>query len=240
MLEVKNLEVRYGNIVAVRDMSLVIDDGQAVCLVGSNGAGKTTTMSTISGLLKPAAGQILLDGEDITGLPPHVIARKGLIPVPEGRHIFAKLTVNENLIMGAFSLTDRKTQNENFEKAMELFPELKTRLKQYGGTLSGGEQQMLAIGRALMANPKILLLDEPSMGLAPIVVNRIFDAIRKIKSEGVTIFLVEQNAKKALGIADFGYVVERGEIVLKDTGANLMVNEDVAKAYLGGGVRKNV
>lgn len=238
MLKIENLEVRYGNIIAVRDMSFYVEDGQAVCLVGSNGAGKTTTLNAVSGLLKPYSGSIKLDDEEIGGLPPHIIARKGLIPVPEGRKIFAKLSVLENLIMGAYSVSDKKRRDSNMEMGMELFPELKTRLKQYGGTLSGGEQQMLAIARALMASPKILLMDEPSMGLAPIVVDRIFDAIRKIKAEGVTIFLVEQNAKKALNIADYGYVVERGQVVLKDSGKSLLKNGDVAKAYLGGRIEK--
>ena len=238
MFEVKDLEVRYGSIIAVRDMSFYIEDGQAVCLVGSNGAGKTTTMSAISGLLKPASGSICLDGEEITGLAPHLIARKGIIPVPEGRKIFPRLSVLENLVMGAFAVKSKKLQRDRLENALELFPELKNRLKQYGGTLSGGEQQMLAIGRAMMAGPRILLLDEPSMGLAPIVVNRIFEAIKKIKEEGVTIFLVEQNAKKALGVADYGYVVERGSIVLKDSGKKLLANSDVAKAYLGGSIKQ--
>lgn len=238
MLKIENLEVRYGNIIAVQDMSFYIEKGQAVCLVGSNGAGKTTTMNTIMGLLKPHGGSIKLGDEEIGGLPPHEIAKKGLIPVPEGRRIFAKLSVRENLLMGGYSIADKAKAQQNMEMGLELFPELKTRMKQYGGTLSGGEQQMLAIARALMASPQILLMDEPSMGLAPIVVDRIFDAIRKIKTQGVTIFLVEQNAKKALNVADYGYVVERGRVVLKDTGKSLLKNEDVAKAYLGGRIEE--
>lgn len=234
MLQIDNIQVRYGNIIAVNEVTFKINEGQIVCLVGSNGAGKTTTMNAISGLLRVSKGSIKLDDIEITGLPAHTIARLGLIPVPEGRRIFAKLTVYENLIMGSYAIKNKLKISNSLEMVLSLFPELKYRFKQYGGTLSGGEQQMLAIGRALMGNPKVLLMDEPSMGLAPIVVNRIFEAIARIKSEGVTIFLVEQNANKALGIADYAYVVERGRITLSDTGKALLKNQEVVNAYLGG------
>jgi len=233
MLQIDNLQVKYGNIIAVNGISFKIDEGQVICLVGSNGAGKTTTMNAISGLLKITKGSIKLDDMEISNLPAHTIARLGLIPVPEGRRIFSKLTVYENLIMGSYLIKNR-LRNKNLEMVIDLFPELKSRFKQYGGTLSGGEQQMLAIGRALMGNPKVLLMDEPSMGLAPIVVNRIFDAIARIKEEGVTIFLVEQNANKALAIADYAYVLERGQISISDTGKALLKNHEVVNAYLGG------
>lgn len=234
MLQIDNIQVRYGNIIAVNGISFKIDEGKVVCLVGSNGAGKTTTMNAVSGLLKITQGSIKLDDMEISNLPVHTIARLGLIPVPEGRRIFSKLTVYENLIMGSYLIKNRMINNNNIEMVLDLFPELKSRFKQYGGTLSGGEQQMLAIGRALMGNPKVLLMDEPSMGLAPIVVNRIFDAIARIKDEGVTIFLVEQNANKALAIADYAYVLERGQISISDTGKALLKNQEVVNAYLGG------
>jgi branched-chain amino acid transport system ATP-binding protein len=234
MLKISNLQVKYGNIIAVHDISFKVDKGQIVCLVGPNGAGKTTTMRTISGLLKPANGSIILEEQELTKMQPYDIAKLGLIPVPEGRRIFAKLTVKENLIMGTFARKSGKNLNKNIDKVMGLFPELKARMKQYGGTLSGGEQQMLTIGRALMANPKIMLMDEPSMGLAPIIVNKIFNTIKEIQKEGTTILLVEQNANKALEIADYAYVIERGKIILEDKGSEMLKNEMVVKAYLGG------
>lgn len=237
MLAIEKIQVKYGNIIAVNDISLEIQEGQIVCLVGSNGAGKTTTMNAISGLVKISSGSIKLDGVDISNKPVHVIARTGLIPVPEGRKIFAKLTVYENLVMGAYTIKNQSEIKNNLAIVLKLFPELESRFKQFGGTLSGGEQQMLAIGRALMGSPRILLMDEPSMGLAPIVVNRIFEAISKIKREGVTIFLVEQNAKKALAIADYAYVVERGRITMSDSGKALLNNQEVVNAYLGGAVQ---
>lgn len=237
MLAIDKIQVKYGNIIAVNEISLQIQEGQIVCLVGSNGAGKTTTMNAISGLVKICSGSIKLDGADISNKPAHMIARAGLIPVPEGRKIFAKLTVYENLIMGAYTIKNQSEIKNNLAIVLKLFPELESRFKQFGGTLSGGEQQMLAIGRALMGSPKILLMDEPSMGLAPIVVNRIFEAISKIKKEGVTIFLVEQNAKKALAIADYAYVVERGRITMSDSGKALLNNQEVVNAYLGGEIQ---
>ncbi|NLC63952.1 MAG: ABC transporter ATP-binding protein [Thermoanaerobacterales bacterium] len=234
MLKVSNLQVKYGNITAVHDISFKVGKGQIVCLVGPNGAGKTTTMKTISGLLRPANGSINLEGQELTKMQPYEIAKLGLVPVPEGRRIFARLTVKENLIMGTFARKNGNSFSENFDRVMDLFPELKRRLRQYGGTLSGGEQQMLTIGRALMASPKIMIMDEPSMGLAPVIVNKIFKTIKEIQKEGTTILLVEQNANKALEIADYAYVIERGKIILEDLGSEMLKNEMVVKAYLGG------
>lgn len=237
MLTVKNIQVSYGNIVAVRDVSFSVAVGQIVCLVGPNGAGKTTTLRALSGLVPIKEGHVELEGVGLTNKPAYEIARAGLVPVPEGRRIFSRLSVKDNLVMGAYTEKDAKRQTHNYEKVLSLFPELKERLNQFGGTLSGGEQQMLAIGRALMANPKVLLLDEPSMGLAPIIVEKIFAIIKEIQNEGTTVLLVEQNANMALQIADYAYVLERGSIVLQDTGKAMLQNEAVILSYLGG--RKN-
>jgi len=234
LLEVDNLHVYYGHIHAVKGISLQVDKGEIVTLIGANGAGKSTTLKTISGLLHPREGSIKLDGQTIGQVPPHEIAAQGIAHVPEGRHIFPRLTVDENLAMGAFTLKDQAVIDRQKELAFHLFPRLKERRDQQGGTLSGGEQQMLAIGRALMMNPRILLMDEPSMGLAPVLVESIFDTIRDInQSQGTTILLVEQNALMALGLASRGYVLQTGEIVLQDTAQSLQVNEMVRKAYLG-------
>lgn len=233
MLEVSDIHTFYGNIHALKGISLSVERGEIVTLIGANGAGKTTTLKTISGLLKPHQGCILLDGEDITQLKAHDIVYKGVVMVPEGRGIFARLTVAENLDLGAYSLTSTKTLAADQERVFSTFPRLKERQKQVAGTLSGGEQQMLAIGRALMAHPRLMLLDEPSMGLAPILVESIFDTIQQINKEGTTILLVEQNALMALSIANRGYVIQTGEIVLADAAASLEANEMVRKSYLG-------
>ena len=234
LLEVNNLQVYYGHIHAIKGISLQVDKGEIVTLIGANGAGKSTTLKTISGLLHPREGNVKLEGQIIDKIPPHQIAEMGIAHVPEGRHIFPRLTVEENLEMGAFTLTDRAVIERQKELVFHLFPRLKERRNQKGGTLSGGEQQMLATGRALMMNPRILLMDEPSMGLAPVLVESIFDTIRDInKSQGTTILLVEQNALMALGLASRGYVLQTGEIVLQDTATNLQSNEMVRHAYLG-------
>jgi len=234
LLEVNNLQVYYGRIHAIKGISLQVDKGEIVTLIGANGAGKSTTLKTISGLLHPREGNVKLEGQTIDKVPPHQIAEMGIAHVPEGRHIFPRLTVEENLEMGAFTLTDRAVIERQKELVFHLFPRLKERRNQKGGTLSGGEQQMLATGRALMMNPRILLMDEPSMGLAPVLVESIFDTIRDInKSQGTTILLVEQNALMALGLASRGYVLQTGEIVLQDTATNLQSNEMVRHAYLG-------
>jgi branched-chain amino acid transport system ATP-binding protein len=232
LLDVKDIHVFYGNIEAVKGMSFHVDRGEIVCLIGANGAGKTTTLRTVSGLLRPAEGAIFYDGQRIDLLPAHEIVGLGVAQSPEGRRIFPRMTVRENLDMGAFTRKDAE-QRQDLERILELFPILKERARQAAGTLSGGEQQMLAIGRALMTKPKLLLLDEPSMGLAPIVVERIFQTIREISQQGVTILLVEQNAAQALGLADRGYVIETGRIVLEDEARALLANERVRKAYLG-------
>jgi branched-chain amino acid transport system ATP-binding protein len=234
LLEVNNLQVYYGRIHAIKGISLQVDKGEIVTLIGANGAGKSTTLKTISGLLHPREGNVKLEDQIIDKIPPHQIAEMGIAHVPEGRHIFPRLTVEENLEMGAFTLTDRAVIERQKELVFHLFPRLKERRSQKGGTLSGGEQQMLATGRALMMNPRILLMDEPSMGLAPVLVESIFDTIRDInQSQGTTILLVEQNALMALGLASRGYVLQTGEIVLQDTATNLRNNEMVRKAYLG-------
>ena len=234
LLEVNNLQVYYGRIHAIKGISLQVDKGEIVTLIGANGAGKSTTLKTISGLLHPREGHVKLEDQIIDKIPPHQIAEMGIAHVPEGRHIFPRLTVEENLEMGAFTLTDRAVIERQKELVFHLFPRLKERRSQKGGTLSGGEQQMLATGRALMMNPRILLMDEPSMGLAPVLVESIFDTIRDInKSQGTTILLVEQNALMALGLASRGYVLQTGEIVLQDTATNLQSNEMVRHAYLG-------
>ncbi len=233
-LEVKNLHVSYGAIKAIRGISLEVEKGEIVTLIGSNGAGKTTTMNTLAGLIKPADGQIIFKGENIAGHDAPDIVARGITLSPEGRQVFPKLSVWENLDMGAYTVKDSSVRKRGFEQAFDLFPILKERSNQAAGTLSGGEQQMLAVARALMSNPELLMLDEPSLGLAPIIIQNIFQLIKRINSMGTTILLVEQNAKMALGISDRGYVLETGKIVHTDTGENLMKSEEVKNAYLGG------
>jgi branched-chain amino acid transport system ATP-binding protein len=232
-LDVKDIHVFYGNIEAVKGMSFHVDQGEIVTLIGANGAGKTTTLRTLSGLLRPREGAIFYEGQRIDLLPAHEIVTLGVAQSPEGRRIFPRMTVRENLDMGAFIHRDHARQREDMERMMELFPILRERERQAAGTLSGGEQQMLAMARALMARPKLLLLDEPSMGLAPLVVQTIFDTIRDINSQGMTVLLVEQNAAQALSLAHRGYVIETGKIVLEDEASALLENEQVRKAYLG-------
>jgi branched-chain amino acid transport system ATP-binding protein len=234
LLELKDVHTYYGAIHALRGVSMSIEEGEIITLIGSNGAGKSTTLRTISGLLKPRQGEITIRGERIDGRAPHAIVALGVSQSPEGRRVFARMTVHENLEMGAFLRRDRAALVADFERVYTLFPRLRERTSQRAGTLSGGEQQMLAIGRALMAAPKILLLDEPSMGLAPILVEQIFGIIKTINEQGTTILLVEQNALMALGVADRGYILQTGEIVLTDTAAALAHNEAVQRAYLGG------
>ncbi|MCG2721991.1 MAG: ABC transporter ATP-binding protein [Thermodesulfovibrionales bacterium] len=231
MLELRDLHTFYGPIEALRGIDLEISQGEIVSLIGNNGAGKSTTLMTISGILKPQSGDILFEGESIRESAPHKIVRMGISQVPEGRRIFPKLTVRENLEMGSFS--GRGDAASAFEMVFGLFPVLQERQNQFGGTLSGGEQQMLAIARALMCHPKLLLLDEPSLGLAPIIVSKIFKTIREINREGVTVLLVEQNARAALKLSRRGYVLENGQILLRGNGAELLNNNDVKKAYLG-------
>jgi branched-chain amino acid transport system ATP-binding protein len=233
LLSVSNLEVAYGNIPALRGIDLDVNKGEIVTLIGANGAGKTTTLRTISGLLKPKTGDVTYDGRTITGIKPHVITAMGVSHVPEGRGIFANLTVNDNLELGAYLRKDKIKQSE-YERIFTLFPVLKERIKQSAGTLSGGEQQMLAISRALMSKPQVLLLDEPSLGLAPQMVQTIFRVIKEINAEGTTILLVEQNAHMALVTAHRGYVMETGRIVLTDDTKALLSSDRVKKAYLGG------
>ncbi|MEA2461679.1 MAG: branched-chain amino acid transport system ATP-binding protein [Actinomycetota bacterium] len=233
LLELKDVVVRYGGIEAVRGISLEVEDGESVTLIGGNGAGKSTTLKSISGVKKIAGGEIYFQGERIDGAPSHRIVEMGLCQVPEGRRIFPRMSVRENLTMGAYSRRETKTMKEDYERVFDLFEVLKEREKQMGGTLSGGEQQMLAVGRALMSHPKLLMLDEPSMGLAPLFVEKIFDLLRKIHEQGTTILLVEQNAQVALQQADRGYVLESGEIVLQDDAKKLLTNDEVRKAYLG-------
>lgn len=234
MLKVENLVVRYGMIEAIKGISFEVRDGEIVTLIGANGAGKTTTMHTISGLLKPASGSIMLDGVDLTKTQSHKIVSMGLAQVPEGRRVFAQQTVEENLLLGTYSRTDKNNFQKDLEHVYSLFPRLEERKKQLAGTLSGGEQQMLAMGRALMSKPKIMLLDEPSMGLSPLLVKEIFRIIEDINKQGTTVLLVEQNAKMALAIADRAYVLETGKITLEGTGEELAASEQVRKAYLGG------
>jgi len=235
MLEIKNLSVSYGAINALHGVSLSVAAGSIVTLIGANGAGKTTTLKTISGLLKPKAGEIIYDGRNIAALPPHEIVKRGLAHVPEGRMIFANLTVRENLLMGAYLQRDKKIIRRELEFVFATFPRLQEREKQIAGTLSGGEQQMLAIGRALMGWPKFLMLDEPSLGLAPLLVKTIFEKIVEINRErGLTILLVEQNANRALEISHSGYVLETGRIILSDNSIALRQNPQVQSAYLGG------
>jgi branched-chain amino acid transport system ATP-binding protein len=234
LLELRDVHTYYGNIHALKGISLTVELGEIVTLIGANGAGKSTTLKTISGLLRPREGEIWFDGARLDGTAPHHIVAKGICQSPEGRRIFPRMTVKENLEMGAFQRDSGPELDGDFERVYALFPRLKERLSQNGGTLSGGEQQMLAIGRALMARPKLLLLDEPSMGLAPILVEQIFDIVRDINASGTTVLLVEQNALMALGIAKRGYILQTGEIVLQDAADRLMVNPEVQKAYLGG------
>ena len=234
MLTIKNLNVYYGAIHAVKDLNMEVGDGEIVTLIGSNGAGKSTTLHTISGLIKPKTGSILYKGEEIVGIPAHKLVGRGLVQVPEGRHVFAEMTVMENLDMGAYLRTDKDGIARDKERVFEKFPRLKERVSQTAGTLSGGEQQMLAMGRALMSRPQLLILDEPSMGLAPLLVREIFSIIKEINSEGTTVLLVEQNANMALSIADRAYVLETGRVVLSGTAASLAASEAVQKAYLGG------
>ena len=233
MLSIKNLNVYYGAIHAVKDLDLEVGDGEIVTLIGSNGAGKSTTLHTISGLIKPRTGSIEYKGTDIVGIPAHKLVGQGLVQVPEGRHVFAEMTVMENLDMGAYLRKDKDEVARDKEKVFLKFPRLKERVSQVAGTLSGGEQQMLAMGRALMSKPQLLLLDEPSMGLAPLLVREIFSIIKEINDEGTTVLLVEQNANMALSIADRAYVLETGRVVLSGTAAELAASEAVQKAYLG-------
>jgi branched-chain amino acid transport system ATP-binding protein len=231
MLEVVGLEVRYGAIRAIKGISFHVGEGEIVALLGANGAGKTTTQKTISGMLRPSAGRITFLGQRIDGVPAHELIRLGICHAPEGRHVFPRMTVAENLDMGAFRF--KKIDQADLDRVLELFPRLQERYRQVAGTLSGGEQQMLAIGRALMGKPRLLLLDEPSMGLAPMVVAQIFDIVREINESGVTVLLVEQNAAQALALADRGYVLETGELVLHGTGSELLADDRVRAAYLG-------
>lgn len=233
LLELENVHSYYGHIHALKGISLYVNEGEIVTLIGSNGAGKSTSLRTISGIIHAREGKVLFDGKDITHVEPHLVVNMGLGHVPEGRGIFPKLTVYENLEMGAFTVTDQNAIKERLELVFELFPRLKERITQFGGTLSGGEQQMLAIGRGLMLNPRILMLDEPSMGLAPVLVDLIFETIKKLNDKGTTILLVEQNALMALSIANRGYVLQTGGIVLTDDAAKLKKNEMVQKTYLG-------
>ena len=234
MLRVEDINVYYGAIHAIKGISLDVPDGEIVALIGSNGAGKSTTLRTISGLMRPKTGRIMYDGEDITGVPAHKIVGKGLCQVPEGRHVFANMTVMENLELGAYLRNDKDGIAKDMEAVFEKFPRLLERKDQISGTLSGGEQQMLAMARALMSRPKLLLLDEPSMGLAPLLVKEIFNIIKEINASGTTVLLVEQNANMALSIADKAYVLETGRITLSGTAAELASSEEVRKAYLGG------
>jgi branched-chain amino acid transport system ATP-binding protein len=233
MLEVENIHSYYGNIHALKGISLTVEKGEIVTLIGGNGAGKSTTLRTVTQTMKPREGRVILEGEDLAPYKAHEIVNRGMAMVPEGRRIFARLTVAENLEMGAFVRKDKNAIAQDLERVFTLLPRLKERRTQLGGTLSGGEQQMLATARALMAGPRILLMDEPSMGLAPVLVETIFDTIQRINKEGTTILLVEQNALMALSIANRGYVLQTGEIVLQDTAANLNKNPMVQKAYLG-------
>jgi branched-chain amino acid transport system ATP-binding protein len=233
MLEVKDLKVAYGKILAVKKISFSVDEGQVVTLIGTNGAGKTTTLRTISGLIRPASGEILFQGKRIDAVPAHEIVTLGLAHSPEGRKIFPQMTVEENLLLGAFTRSDSAEIKQDLDAAYDLFPILGERRTQQAGTFSGGEQQMLAMGRAMMSRPKLLMLDEPSMGLSPLMMKVIMATVRTLQSQGTTILLVEQNAQAALKLADHGYVLEVGKIVLKGTGKDLLVNDAVRKAYLG-------
>ena len=233
MLEVKDIEVFYGVIQAIKGISFEVNEGEVIALIGANGAGKTTTLQTITGLVSPKKGQILFEGQDITRVPAHKIVSMGMAHVPEGRRVFAQLSVLDNLKLGAYTRKDKEEIEETLIRVYKRFPRLEERKNQIAGTLSGGEQQMLAMGRALMSHPKIILMDEPSMGLSPIFVNEIFDIIQEVSQSGTTVLLVEQNAKKALSIADRGYVLETGRIVLEGDAKDLLNNDQVKKAYLG-------
>jgi len=233
LLELENVHTYYGNIHALKGLSITVEQGEIVTLIGANGAGKSTTLNTICGLLRPRQGRIRLAGDDLTAYKPHQIVAKGVVQVPEGRRVLGRLTVTENLEMGAFTRNDKAGIAQDMERVFALFPRLKERRRQISGTLSGGEQQMLATGRGLMARPRILLMDEPSMGLAPVLVDNIFDTIKQLHQEGTTILLVEQNARVALSVANRGYVLQTGEVVLQDTADALRANEMVRKAYLG-------
>lgn len=233
MLEVKNLHVHYGVIEAIKGIDFEVNKGEVIALIGANGAGKTTILHTVSGLIKPSEGTILFEGKDIVKIPGHKIVSLGMAHVPEGRRVFAQLSVYENLLMGAYTRKDKEEVQNSLQVVYDRFPRLEERKNQMAGTLSGGEQQMLAMGRALMSNPGIILMDEPSMGLSPIFVNEIFDIIQKVSEAGTTVLLVEQNAKKALSIADRAYVLETGKIVLEGKAEELMNDDSVKKAYLG-------
>jgi branched-chain amino acid transport system ATP-binding protein len=232
LLEVNDIHTYYGNIHALKGVSLAVEEGEIVTLIGANGAGKTTTLNTISGIIRPRTGSVRLDGRDLGSVAPHRIVSAGVVQVPEGRRTFARLTVEENLRMGGFTVSDQEVK-AGVARAFEMFPRLLERRTQIAGTLSGGEQQMLAMGRALMSKPKVLLLDEPSMGLAPVLVDAIFDTIRTLHAAGTTILLIEQNARMALQVADRGYVIESGKILLTDSADNLRENEEVRNSYLG-------
>ena len=234
LLEVQDIQVYYGMIQALKGVSFSVNEGEVIALIGANGAGKTTTLHTVTGLLRAKSGHIIYDGQDITKVPPHKIVTMGMAHVPEGRRVFANMTVLQNLKMGAFTRSDKNEIDATIEKVYKRFPRLKERQNQTAGTLSGGEQQMLAMGRALMSQPKIILMDEPSMGLAPLLVEQIFDIIRQLHADGTTILLVEQNAQAALAVADRGYVLETGRIVTEGTGAALLESDAIKKAYLGG------
>lgn len=233
MLKIENLSVHYGGIHALQGISLEVPAGKIVTLIGANGAGKSTTLNTIIGLVKSSSGSVVFEGKNIIGQPTKNLVEQGLVLVPEGRRIFPNLTVQENLTLGAYARTDAESIEQDRERVFSLFPRLKERIKQKAGTLSGGEQQMLAVGRALMSRPKVLMMDEPSLGLAPIIVGMIFDIIKEINSSGVTVLLVEQNAKAALEAADLAYVLETGRITLSGTGKELLADDRVRKAYLG-------
>ena len=233
MLEVKDLQVYYGMIQAIKGISFEVNQGEVIALIGANGAGKTTTLHTVTGLISPKSGQVLFEGKDITKTPAHKIVSMGMAHVPEGRRVFAELSVYENLRMGAYTRKDKAEIEETLKSVYKRFPRLRERKNQVAGTLSGGEQQMLAMGRALMSKPRIILMDEPSMGLSPIMVNEIFDIIRAVSESGTTVLLVEQNAKKALSIADRAYVLETGKIVLSGDAKELLEDDSIKKAYLG-------
>jgi len=233
MLDVKKIQVAYGKIVAVKDISVTVNQGEIVTLIGSNGAGKSTTLRTISGLIKPKSGEITFNGKRIDGIPGHEIVAMGICHAPEGRRIFPRMTVKENLELGAFIRNDKAAVTADMERVLDLFPRLKERIDQRAGTMSGGEQQMLAVSRALMGDPKLLLLDEPSMGLAPVLVELIFDTIVKIRKQGVTILLIEQNATAALEVADRAYVLESGKVKMSGSAKELSSDDKVTKAYLG-------
>lgn len=234
LLEVKDLQVFYGVIQAIKGISFEVNQGEIVTLIGANGAGKTTTMQSVMGLIKPRSGSVVYDGKEITGMPTHKIVGMGMTQVPEGRRVFSELTVYENLLMGAYTEKDRSKIKEDIEEIYTIFPRLGERKSQVAGTLSGGEQQMLAMGRAIMSHPKLLMLDEPSMGLSPALVDQVFEIIKHFHKTGTTILLVEQNANKSLAISDRAYVLENGRITVTGTGSELMASEEIRKAYLGG------